>query len=308
MNTAYGEPNAESLPFDLRHLRWPRTYQLTEEFDTTDKKDQFEKLVRTLAKDIGLILSNHSSPILPVEKFVPQKSTNDAAVFFNTVADLIGDRSGSFAVPHGAKAYLRLYPSVANPPINSELEARNLATYGNLQPMGRARGWGFDRNIFGAIAHEPPEDGKLYHFTQLFLSREIWGVDARVLNADHIREQLQQWVQNDSIRYIANGYIEEYFVKALQNYLAFAQKHLQLTYPFKIEAGLVGIKGYALATRNNHIAGKALQDSICWQSEILSDEKPAWEILAPFFNRIWDNCGFQRPAEQQSALAKGFGG
>ncbi len=30
MNTAYGKPSAEALPFDLRHLRWPRCYELDE--------------------------------------------------------------------------------------------------------------------------------------------------------------------------------------------------------------------------------------------------------------------------------------
>jgi hypothetical protein len=120
---------------------------------------------------------------------------------------------------------------------------------------------------------------------------------------------LQQWGQgNATYSYIANGYIEEYFVKALQNYLVFAKTHLQLLPPLKIEAGLTGIKGYSLATNNNHIAGKALRDTIQWQGEVLSYGKPAWETLAPFFDRIWDNCGFQRTAQQQAELAKRYGG
>ena len=110
--------------------------------------------------------------------------------------------------------------------------------------MGRVQdAWGFDRNVFGAIVFAHPEDGKLYQFTQLFLSREIWGVDAHILNADRIRAWLQSHVRDDSLRYIANGYIEEFFVKALRNYISFAQSHLQLPPPLKIEAGLVGIRG-----------------------------------------------------------------
>ena len=305
MNTAYGKPDAESLPFDLRHLRWPIAYHLASP-SAPDKENQFEKLVGTLVEAVGLILSNHSSPKVAVEKFVQQKPTKNAAVFFETTSDLIGDRSDSFTVPNGAKAYLRLYPSIAVAPINSQLEARNLANTGNLQPLGRVRGWGFDRNIFGAIVYESPEEGKLYHFTQLFLSREIWGVDARVLNADHIREQLQRWIKNDSLRYIASGYIEEYFVNALQNYLAFAQTHLQLPPPLQIEAGLAGIKGYSLAMQNDQMAGKALQDTISWQGEISSYQKPAWEILAPFVDRIWDNCGIQRTSQHHAAYVNQF--
>jgi hypothetical protein len=201
------------------------------------------------------------------------------------------------------------YPSSAVPPINSELEARSLAANGNLQPMGRVSHYGVDRNIFGAIALEPPEDGKLYHFTQLFLSREIWGVDAMVLNANHIREQQIDWGrENPNLKYISHIYIEDYFVRALQNYLIFAQSHLQLSVPLRIEAGMVGIKDYPITRKDGLMAGKSLQDVIQWQAELSSYEKPAWETLAPFFDRIWNNCGIQRIAQQQAELAKRFGG
>lgn len=310
MNSAFGKPDAESLPFDLRHLRWPITYQLADS-SAADKEQQFQELVATLMSAIGLILANYSSVALPIAGFSPQKPTTNAAVFFEKTSDLFGDYGGSFNVPNGAKAYLRLYPSIAVAPISSHLAARNLANTGHLQPLGRVRGWGFDRNVFGAIAYEPPDDGKLFHFTQLFLSREIWGVDARVLNAEHIRAQraqLQRWLGNDSTKYIASGYISEYFVKGLQNYLGFAQAHLQLTPPLRIEAGLTGIKGYSIAVQQSQILGMALQDSISWQGEVPFYGKPAWETLAPFFDQVWENCGLERPAEHQAALAKAFGG
>jgi hypothetical protein len=202
---------------------------------------------------------------------------------------------------------LRLYPSAAVPPINTELEARSLATNGNLQPMGRVSGWGLDRNIFGAIAHEPPQEGKLNHFTQLFLSREIWGVDANVVNANRIREWLQQTGQNNpNTKYIAHAYLEEAFVGALHNYLMFAQTHLRLPLPIKIEAGVVGIKGYSITTQDSRMIGRSLRDIVQWQRERTAYGKPAWEILAPFFDRIWDNCGLQRTAQQQAELVKRF--
>lgn len=306
MNTAYGSPDAETLPFDLRHFLWPRTYKLADS-SAADKEDQFENLVKQLTDAVKLILANHSSPNVVVEKFIPQKPTNNAAVYFDAATDLIVDRSGKFTVPDGAKAYLRLYPSSAVSPINSELEATSIATKGNLQPMGRVRGWGIDRNIFGAIAHEPPQDEKLCHFTQLFLSREIWGVDASVVNADRQRDWLQQSGQNNlNIKYIANQYLEEVFINALQNYLIFAQTHLQLPLPIKIEAGVIGIKGYSITIRDSRMIGRSLRDTVQWQSELTAYGKPAWEILAPFFDRVWDNCGFQRTAQQQAELVKRF--
>jgi hypothetical protein len=303
MNSAFGKADAESLPFDLRHLRWPITYHLADS-TAADKHDQFEELVGVLVNAIGLILSNHSP--VPAASFVPQKSMTNAAVFFNTAADLSGDYSSSFMVPNGGKAYLRLHPTFAVAPIKSALAARELASTGALAPLGRVRGWSFDRNQFGAISSEPLEDGNLYHFTQLFLTREIWGVDARVLNAEHIRKQLQSCLQDDSWRYISSGYITEYFVKGLQNYLEFARNKLQLAPLLRVEAGLIGIKGYSITIENSRIVGKALHDEVVWQGEILSYETPAWDILAPFFDQVWENCGIERPAEHQAALVKGF--
>lgn len=303
MNTAYGKPDAESLPFDLRHLRWPICYHL-ETVSAPDKSDRFEALASALVSALRLILSEQ--PTNQTLAFTPARSTSNPAVFFDSPEDLIGDRSDTFAVPEGGKAYLRLYPVIAVPPINLELEARNLVTAGNLQPLGRVSNWGFDRNRFGAIAYEMPEEGKLYHFTQLFLSREIWGVDARILNADHIAENNRQWGHPGLDRYIATGYIEEHFIKALQNYVAFAQKHLQVRPPLQIEAGLVGVKGYSTAVRNNQILGRALRDTINSQIALESYEEPAWKVLCPFFDQIWANCGIQRTAQDQDVLIKRF--
>jgi len=210
--------------------------------------------------------------------------------------------AGSPPIPQGGKLYLRLRPTATVLPINSELEARSLASNGNLQPLGRVSACGFDRNIFGSIVYEQPANGKLYHFTQLFLSREIWGVDAMILDADYLRSRIKDF----SGPHIANGYIEKEFVRALHNYLIFAQTHLQLPLPLQIEAGLAGIKGYPVTLDSLNMAGKALRDVIQWQVELTTYGKPAWEILGPFFDRIWDNCGIQRTSAHQAELVKQF--
>lgn len=304
MNTAYGKPDPESVPFDLRHTVWPRTYELAES-TAVDEKEQFEKLVETLVKDIGLILSRHSSPSVGNAKFVPQKPTKNPAIFYDAAEDLVGDRSGTFTVPDGGKAYLRVYPSALVPRINSAYEAKEIAIKGSLAPLGYALQWGYDRNGLGAIVGEFTGE-RLWHFSQLFLSREIWGIDALILNADYLNELQMHW-KRPPWSYITSGAVEEYFVKALSNYLSVAAKHLQLLPPLVIEAGLTGIKGYSLAVANE-FWGKSLQDVIKWQDEIASYDKPPWEILRPFFDQIWADCGVARTAQHQAALAKKFGG
>ena len=301
MNTAYGKPDDNSLPFDLRHMLWPLQYFYSESSGST-YSIQFEMLVQELVEKIGLILGNHISTPSSIDKFIPQKASKSAATFCETGEDLVVDRAGVFLIPEGAKAFLRLYPTNVVPPIDNELEARDLAVNGNLLPFGKVNGWGFERNVFGALSFESPEDGKLFSFSQLFLTREIWGVDSRSVNA----ESISQWFGKETKPYIANVHVEDCFVKTLQNYIAFAKMHLKLPLPLKIEAGLVGIKGYPISTSSFYVGGKSLHDAVIWRGEVTSYDKLACEILGQFFDRIWANCGMQRTAQHQAELVKRF--
>jgi hypothetical protein len=56
MNEAYGEVNDRSLPFDMKHLRWPRTYDLPDNADSDKKKTEMTNLVKYLVKEIRQIL------------------------------------------------------------------------------------------------------------------------------------------------------------------------------------------------------------------------------------------------------------
>ncbi len=308
MNTAFGEPNAETLPFDLRHLRWPITYQLSEG-SASDKSDQLERLTSTLVEALRLVLARHPKTEPTTSAFVPQKATKNAALFHEDINDLIpegpwGQKPNSYSIPEGGKAYLRLYPTEFVPPMETELEAEDAARQSVLRPLGRVSGSSTVRNVFGSIVYEARRDGKLYHFTQLFLSREIWGVDACILNPDCLREQLMKgWGLTGPAEYIASGYIESHFVEALDNFLSVAKSRLNLRYPLRVEAGLVGIKGYSITVNSNNLAGSALRDVVQWANEIAS-EKPAWELVEPFFERIWACCGIKRPAARQAELVK----
>ncbi|MDB6016043.1 MAG: hypothetical protein JWR19_532 [Pedosphaera sp.] len=303
MNTAYGKPSAESLPFDLRHLRWPIAYHLSDS-SVAEKEVQFEKLVGTLVEAIRLILTNLTPVKIASVEFVPHKPTINAATFHVLPSALVPeDRSGQkpepFIVPDNGKAYLRVFPTVGVTPITTELQAVQLVRNGCLPPMGEVSGWNTARNVFGAIVYEQPNSKKLYHFTQLFLSREIWGVDASCVNAAICRE----YTQGKS--FIASNAVEEVFVLALHNYLKFSNTHLQLPLPLRLEAGLVKILGYQIGV-GNRLIGKTLQDNIEWQSEVTSYEAPSYEILEPFFNLVWSKCGVERPSSRQAELAKRF--
>jgi hypothetical protein len=307
LNSAYGQPDAANLPFNLRHLRRPITYHLAESSDA-GAAAEFEKLVLKLVEALRLILADRTPPIPPGEPFVRRKPTKNAALFFDDPAGLVprgefGGAGESFVVPTDGIAYLRLHPAIAVPAIDTELEARDLARKAGLRPPGQVSGWNVVRNPFGAIVYDAMGGGKLYHLTQLFLSREIWGVDARCVNATYIRERTKGRHGN----FIYSTMVEDVFVEALISYMKAAEAFLQLPLPLLVEAGLVGIKGHSIAAGQS-VRGEALVDHIVGHYKVESYQTPAHEILRQFFQHMWAKCGVERPISRQADLAKRFEG
>jgi hypothetical protein len=162
-------------------------------------------------------------------------------------------------------------------------------------------GWSHTRNAFGAIAWAPPsEDGSLYYLTQLFLTKELWGIDAFAVNADRCRAFTDGRLNG----FIMGIYVERLFAETLFQYVSFARKFLELPLPLNLEVGLVGIRGYPIALPQGGFGGKMLEDSIVWNSQIPSDETPVNEILQPFLEYMWKKCGVPRPQEIDLALSK----
>ncbi len=58
MNTAFGVPRVESLPFDMRHLRMPLTYDLKEDAAADERSRVKARLSDDLTEAIELILKH----------------------------------------------------------------------------------------------------------------------------------------------------------------------------------------------------------------------------------------------------------
>jgi hypothetical protein len=56
MNKAFGEPSEKNLPFDMRHRRWPITYDLVEGASTEDRSKVKKQLIADLAEAIEAIV------------------------------------------------------------------------------------------------------------------------------------------------------------------------------------------------------------------------------------------------------------
>jgi hypothetical protein len=305
MNVAYGEPGNENLPFDVRHIRWPITYRLKLS-QSGEREAILRELTEQLVERLRLILQSTTPS---QQRFLAHPITTDPSSFFTSAEELVPDRifgrpADISTVPTQGRTYLRLYPATVVPIFESELEARNLASKGNLRPMGMEyEGWSHSRNAFGAIAYAPPSEGRLYRFTELFLTREIWGVDAFAINEERCIEFMQGKLKTG---FIMTSYVERMFVETLFNYLQFIRNFLHLPPPIHIEAGLVGVKGYPIAV-DQGIAGKFLEDNITWQSTLQSLDANAHEVLRPFFERFWNKAGVPRPPDFDSRVVKYHG-
>ena len=56
MNTAYGEPSAETLPFDMRHLRWPIQYRLAASAAAEERAKVKQELTKRLTDQLQAML------------------------------------------------------------------------------------------------------------------------------------------------------------------------------------------------------------------------------------------------------------
>ncbi len=58
MNAAYGTPSDITLPFDMKHLRWPHTYNLAAEATADQKKKELQALAQHIEMALRAILSS----------------------------------------------------------------------------------------------------------------------------------------------------------------------------------------------------------------------------------------------------------
>lgn len=86
MNIAHGEPNDRTLPFDLKHLRHPITYNCPDDASDATRKTAREELAKKLADAIKLVITNPAFRTRkhPDAPFVPRQATDGRGRFRGT--------------------------------------------------------------------------------------------------------------------------------------------------------------------------------------------------------------------------------
>jgi hypothetical protein len=306
MNVAIGKADNTTLPFDMKHLRHPLTYQLDEATSPEEKARVKDTLTKELAEAIALILRN-VAPTDPGDKAAQFKrvpATFNSGTYLSPDEALAKQEMGSDAdklvqISSGAKLFLRLIPTQPMSPISTSKAALDLIRAGTLAPMGTSNSGSYLlRNRFGAVILNL-QNGKFISSSQLFLNGEIWGIEAYGLDKEH-----QKNFAGVSFGYFPCAWLEDCFVATLGRYIQFARYTLNAELPLTFIAGVTGVEDYRMtAPKGMYLAegqfgGRSIKDEIVFEGTVPNYDVDLRQVLRPFFERIWEECGLDRPPRE----------
>ncbi len=296
MNSVFGEPTPDALPFDMRHLRHPVTYHLQTN-DGSETKSRIKKdLVDQMTKHIKLAISvrRGSAPSAAPFKEIP--FTENPSTFLQkgetfTSLGRLGKARQELALPSVQRLFLRVIPQTPLTGIRSGKMALDLVQSGGLTPMGGGgtRGISFDRNSYGAFSYDQSE-GEILGMSQLFKTGELWGIDAFTVDGRRPRGLLVGGLTAFPITAV-----EEVFAFTLTNYLKFAREALRLNEPVRLMAGATDVKGYEVSLRDGYRGGMVFGEHIVYEGVIDNLGDQVTTVLRPFFEYFWEECGLERP-------------
>lgn len=299
MNTAYGEPSTDQLPFDMRHLRHPLKYdcpQAATEEDRTQIRSTLAKQFQGAIKDvIESPKFKASIPKPPESPPFPEKPSLNGPSRFRIKGEPLGicELRSSGTKPHeiqlrdGPSTWFRLMPQFG-PEQNFKLyDLRNaigsssqtiMPLYPRYEGLGHVRA----EDGFGFYVSNPNRPHETWSTSFAFTTGEVWAVDA--------------FPSKESSAFFLN---EEVFGIALRTYAAFLQD-LGLEPPYKWIAGIDGIKGKVLEISMwrggmgaHRLGGSCVADSVCETGTYALGGDPK-ESLRPFFEAIYDQFGLKR--------------
>jgi hypothetical protein len=287
MNTAFGRPEGEAMPFNMRHLRHPIPYECPEGADGARRaaaKRELEgklvKAIRAVLNSADLALPKPSAPKL----FMPRDPPDVGR--FRPPGMRLGVRAGwgiaegqPIHLTEGPAIWLRLMPQY-DPEKAWSLSAleKAISQPTVILPM-LASGSGFgsirDEDGSGMIANSSKDDETPF-VVYLFKTGEILSIDTWHVAATAQRKSIPL--------------DERQFAQALEQFEV-CLKRLGLTRPFQWIAGMEGIEGRGLwHPQAYEPAGRCVSNKVA-VSGTLEEAQSARESLDRFFAEIYELCG-----------------
>ncbi len=304
MNTAYGEPSGDAMPFDMRHLRNPITYNCPADLDAAALRQVRETLAKDLERAIRLVFESDeykaSLPKQPTPASFLAREPVDGRGRFKAIGEPIGLRDGGFRgsveelfVSAHPVSWFRLMP--LNDPGRTWTvgDLQRAMQSPMIQPL--SPGWtGYDavRSVdgYGICAFYRDQRDQIRALAFAFTTGEVWSIDTYWLEA----------YSDDKGQPTVPSHEEHSFRVALVAYSKLLER-LGIEGPFKWIAGMENLKGRFLyvPVPQGHMRfrsgpdGKCLEDMISASGQYSPGDAPG-PALKPFFEKLYNACGVPR--------------
>jgi hypothetical protein len=304
MNTAFGEPTADSMPFNLGHLRRPITYHCADAAGENDRRQTREQLADHLQAAIRLVLESEdyqkSLPVAP--HYEPVHPVNGEARFtpkgepIGVVPGGVNRSPQKVYVSSAPACWFRMMPTIdprrewTNPDIHNAMTSRVV-----VGPLNRDwPGYTVVRSEDGLGLFHGSEDEKRKITLAAALvfgfgRGEIWTIDTYWLKA--CRNDKGQPTMPD---------VEPSFRRALTDYGRFLSG-LGIDPPYRWIAGMENLKDRLLYVPQQRGYGRISNSAngVCMRDVIIasgnySPGDPEGATLKPFFSKLYEACGISR--------------
>ncbi|MGT2481776.1 hypothetical protein ACU4GR_29680 [Methylobacterium oryzae CBMB20] len=305
MNTAFGEPTAENMPFDMRHLRNPILYRCAEDASEEERRQARERLAKELESRIRAVLTSPDlrREVLVVEpaRFVPRPHVGKSSRF-RAYGEALGilsrsfDQDVSMYLEPGPSYWLRVMPKHETGKVwtidDLQIAARRQTA---MQPLNRAwSGLGSLRGADGFGVFPTGSNESTYGVAYIFKTGEIWSIDTYMLQNAIFRTGHE----TKSTIYLR----EDDFRESLREYSGLL-KSLGVQGTLQWIAGMEGVRGRSMdiprqrggySRFSDTLRGSCMLDEVVVCGEYNPDEPDA-DVLRPFFEQIYESCGTSRP-------------
>jgi hypothetical protein len=294
MNTAYGTPKRETMPFDLAHHRFPIQYDVPEGAPDDERRTQRDQLAKALESAIRAVLDSdaYTASIAPLE---PPKYRQplDGRARFRAKGEAIGFYSdpvfrfagrpdSSLKLADGPATWLRVMPQQPVPAALKISDIQKLAGELSLVPLYKGYSGTFSvRGSDGAGVFPLPDSGLTPAIVFVFTDAEIWVIDTYAL------QDLPKLIPLD----------EDGYAKSLRYCANFLSERFGIGGPFHWVAGLEGVSGRLMPIPNDRLGrtrGPCATDLIEREGSFRLDDDP-YDSLEPFFEEVCEQCGVKRP-------------
>jgi hypothetical protein len=302
MNVAHGEPGESNLPFDLRHLLHPFTYNLPDGATDDQRRAAKDELVPHLKRAIAAILLSGSEGSQGGRTLFQPKVAADSKGRLVTAENAWGVSEDTWLSSHreirlspGPVTWLRLYPKFFNAESSSPLSKRRMSEIirsternKSIDPLivGSQQGFIRDADRVGICVYTSETD-ETPGLAVLMENGELWAADTYSAEEDE-----------PGVRYLP----ERQFFELLEKFITVYRDVLKIPLPWIWEAGVEGLKGKRLLpwgppnAFKKRPTGISLNDSVVCRGEISSIDARPQDVLRPFVEAVYDAFN-SRPAE-----------